>query len=108
MPIVNQAFRFFYVTCLPHLPEDRIGQAIKELFRVCRVGVVLQGVTTDMTEEVIEDYELFAGFQLAAFDPVLLDEVWRIEQEADEDDWDWYPNKETIRQTFFSKPQIER
>jgi hypothetical protein len=87
---------------------------------------VLQGVTTDMTEEVIEDYELFAGlqtfwtfsewsdamvcagFQPAAFDPVLLDEVWRIEQEADEDDWDWYPSKETIRQTFFSKPPIER
>jgi SAM-dependent methyltransferase len=126
MPFEDEAFDFLYVTCLPHLPEERVGQAIKELFRVCRVGVVLQGVTTDMTEEVIEDYELFAGlqtfwtfsewsdamlcagFQLAAFDPVLLDEVWRIEQEADEDDWDWYPNKETIRQTFFSKPRIER
>jgi hypothetical protein len=50
---------------------------------------------------------LCAGFKLAVSDPVLLDEVWRIEQETDEDDWDWYPNKETMRYHFFSKPQIE-
>ena len=63
MPFEDEAFDFLYVTCLPHLPEEKIGQAIKELFRVCRVGVVLHGVTTDMTEEVIEDYELFKGLQ---------------------------------------------
>jgi ubiquinone/menaquinone biosynthesis C-methylase UbiE len=125
MPFEDEAFDFLYVTCLPHLSEEIIGQAIKELFRVCRVGVLLQGVATDMTEEVIEDYELFkglqtfwtcsewsdamlcAGFKLAVSDPVLLDEVWRIEQQTDEDDWDWYPDKETMRYHFFSKPQIE-
>jgi SAM-dependent methyltransferase len=125
MPFEDEAFDFLYVTCLPHLSEEKVGQALKELFRVCRVGVVLHGVTTDMTEEVIEDYELFAGlqtfwtfsewsnamvctgFQLAVSDPVVLDEIWRIEQQADEDDWDWYPNKETMRYSFFSKPQIE-
>ena len=78
---------------------------------------------TDMTEEVIEAYELFAGlrtfwtfsdwsdamvcggFQLAVSDSVLLDEVWRIEQEAEDDDCDWYPDKETMKYSFFSKPQ---
>jgi SAM-dependent methyltransferase len=126
MPFEDEAFDFLYVTCLPHLPEQKIGQALKELFRVCRTGVVLQGVTTDMNEDVIEDYELFAGletfwtfsewsdamasggFRLAVSDPVLLDEVWRIEQGADEDDRDWYPNKETMRYSFFSKPKIQR
>jgi len=126
MPFADDAFDFLYVTCLPHLPEEIIGQAIRELLRVCRVGVLLQGVTTDMTEEVIEDYELFkglqtfrtcpewsdamlaAGFRLAVSGPVLLDEVWRIEQETDEDDWNWYPDKETMRYHFFSKPRIER
>src|SRR6516164_7967615 len=63
MPFEDDAFDFLYVTCLPHLREEKIGQAIKELFRVCRVGVVLQCVTTDMTEEVIEAYELFAGLR---------------------------------------------
>jgi Methyltransferase domain len=126
MPFEDESFDFLYVTCLPHLPEEMIGQAIRELFRVCRVGVVLQGVTTDMTEEVIEDYELFkglqtfwtcpewsdammrGGFNLAVSNQVLLDEVWRVEQETDEDDWDWYPNKETMQYQFFSKPRIER
>ena len=126
MPFEDESFDFLYVTCLPHLPEEMISQAIKELFRVCRVGVVLHGVTTDMTEDVIGDYELFnglqtfwtcpewsdamvsAGFNLAVADPVLLDEVWRIEQETDVDDWDWYPNKETMQYHFFSKPLIER
>ena len=123
MPFEDDAFDFLYVSCLPHLREEMIGQAIKELFRVCRVGVVFQGVTTDMTEEVIEDYQLFAGlrtfwtfsewsdamvcggFQLAVSDPVLLDEVWRIEQEAEDDDYDWYPDKEAMKYSFFSKPQ---
>ncbi len=126
IPFEDGAFDFLYVTCLPHLPEGKIGKAIKELFRVCRVGVVLHGATTDMTEEVIEDYQLFkglqtfwtfsewsdamvrAGFRLAVSDPVVLNELWRIEQETEEDDWDWFPDKETMKYTFFSRPQGER
>lgn len=126
IPFEDQSFDFLYVTCLPHLPEDKMAKAIEELFRVCRVGVVLHGVTTDMTEEVIDDYELFAGlqtfwtfsewsdamlragFRMAVTDPAMLDEVWRIEQETDVDDWDWYPDKDHMRYSFFSKPQIER
>jgi SAM-dependent methyltransferase len=126
MPFEDDAFDFVYVTCLVHLPEEKIGQAVEELFRVCRVGVVLQGVTTDMTEEVIEEYELFAGlqtfwtfeewsdpmirvgFELAVSNPVLLDKVWNIEQGAEGDDFDWYPNKEAMKYSFFSKPQVER
>jgi len=122
MPFEDGSFDFVYVTCLPYLPEEKIDQALKELYRVCRVGMVFQGVTTDMTEEVIEDYVLFRGlqtfwtfsewsdaivrngFQLAVSNPVLLDELWRIEQETDEDDWNWYPNKESMRYSFFSKP----
>jgi SAM-dependent methyltransferase len=56
MPFEDGSFDFLYVTCLPYLPEEKIDQAIKELFRVCRVGIVFHGTTTDMTEEVIEDY----------------------------------------------------
>jgi SAM-dependent methyltransferase len=122
MPFEDGSFDFLYVTCLPYLPEEKIDQAIRELLRVCRVGIVFHGTATDMTEEVIEDYELFAGlqtfwtfsewsdafvrngFQLAVSNLDLLDEMWCIEQEADEDDWDWYPNKESMRHSFLSKP----
>jgi hypothetical protein len=44
------------------------------------------------------------GFQLAVCNSVLLDEIWRIEQEADPDGRNWYPNKESMRYSFFSKP----
>jgi hypothetical protein len=122
MPFEDGSFDFLYITCLPYLPEEMIDQAMKELFRVCRVGIVFQGTTTDMTEEVIEDYNLFSGlqtfwtvsewsdafvrngFHLAVSNSVLLDEVWRIEQETDGDDWNWYPDKESMRYCFFSKP----
>ena len=122
MPFEDNSFDFLYVTCLPHLPEEKLDEAIKEMLRVCRVGVILQGVTTDMTEEVIEEYELFnglvtfwtcsewsdamvrGGFKLAVSSPAMLDEVWRVEQETDVEDWNWYPDKETMRYHFFSKP----
>jgi SAM-dependent methyltransferase len=115
IPFEDGSFEFVYVTCLPYLPEEKVDQALKELFRVCRVGMVFQSVTTDMTEEVIEDYMLFRGlqtfwtfsewsdafvrngFKLAVSNSALLDEIWRIEQETDEDDWNWYPNKESMR-----------
>jgi len=122
MPFEDGSFDFLYDTCLAYLPEKEIDRAIKEMFRVCRVGIVLSGVTTDMMEEVIEACELFAGlqtfwtysewsdaivrngFQFAVSDPALLDDLWRLEQAADSDDWNWYPNKESMRNCFFSKP----
>jgi SAM-dependent methyltransferase len=126
MPFADDAFDFLYVTCLPHMPAEMIDEAIKEMLRVCRTGVVLQGVTVDMTEDVIENYELFAGlqtfwtcsewgdamlrggFELAVTTPAMLNEVWRVEQTTDLEDWDWYPSKEEMRYNFLSKPKIKR
>jgi hypothetical protein len=30
------------------------------------------------------------------------------EQEAEDDEWDWHPDKETMKYSFFSKPQTKR
>jgi ubiquinone/menaquinone biosynthesis C-methylase UbiE len=121
IPFEDKSFDYLYVTCLPYLPEEKIDQAVKELFRVCRLGVVYHGTTTDMTEEVIENYQLFAGlrtfwtfsewstafvrngFRLAISNSASLDEVWRVEQDTD-GDFEWYPNKESMRYSFFSTP----
>ncbi len=125
MPFEDKSFDYVYVTCLCYLPEEQIDEAIQELFRICRYGVLTMGVVTDMTQEVIEDYQLLVGvrthwtlwewseafvrngFRLAISDPAVLDEVWRVEQETDEDDWNWYPDKESMRYCFFSKPEVE-
>ncbi len=124
LPFEDNSFDILYVTCLPYLPEEKIDDALKELLRVCRTGVLYHGVTTDMTEEVIEEYQLFAGlrtfwtfsewgaafvrngFQLAVADPALHDEIWRIEQQT-YDEFDWYPDKESMRYSFFSKRPIQ-
>jgi SAM-dependent methyltransferase len=121
LPFDDDSFDFVYVTCLPYLPEERIDEAIKELLRVCRIGLIFHGVTTDMTEEVIREYLLFRGvrtfwtfsewsnaflrhgFRQSVADSALLEEIWRIEQETDEDDWNWYPDKESMQYSFFSK-----
>ena len=49
LPFPDNSFDFVYDTCLCYLPEEDLGQAIAELFRVCRVGVYYGGVATDMT-----------------------------------------------------------
>jgi monoamine oxidase/SAM-dependent methyltransferase len=122
LPFPDNSFDFVYETCLCHVPEQDIDRAIREIFRVCRVGVLFGSTATDMTREVIEDYQLFYGvrtfrtlwqwseaflqngFRPAVISPKILDRVWQIEQETDEDDWNWYPDKESMRFIFFSKP----
>jgi SAM-dependent methyltransferase len=122
LPFPDDSFDFVYDTCLCYLPEADLDRAIAELFRVCRVGVFYGGVATDMTCEVIEAHELFDGvrsfltlwewseaflrhgFRLAATDPKVVARAWKIEVESNEGDFPWYPDGESIRYCFFTKP----
>jgi hypothetical protein len=106
------------------VPEADLDQAIRELFRVCRIGMFYGGYTSDMTREVIEAYDIFDhttsaftlwewsdlfmrnGFRVAARDPKILARVWRIETEANEGDSPWYPDAESMRYCFYSKPDV--
>src|SRR5262249_61767271 len=63
LPFEDNAFDFVYDTSLCYLPEADLDQAIRELFRVSRVGVWFAGVASDMTREVIEAHELLDGVQ---------------------------------------------
>jgi monoamine oxidase/SAM-dependent methyltransferase len=122
LPFPDNSFDFVYDTCLCYLPEEDLGQAIAELFRVCRVGVYYGGVATDMTCEVIEAHDLFdevrsfltlwewseaflrKGFRLAVSDPKVVARAWKIEVESNEGDFPWYPDGESMRHCFFTKP----
>jgi monoamine oxidase/SAM-dependent methyltransferase len=124
LPFPDNSFDFVYETCLCYLPPEFVDQAIRELFRVCRIGVYCGSISTDMTKELIEDEDLlygvrtFAtmlewaeiyqrnGFRLAIGDPGVLEKVWQIEQEASDGDPTWYPDAETMRYCFFSKPGV--
>ena len=122
LPFPDNSFDFVYDTCLAHVPTEGLDQAIRELFRVCRVGLLHSGVTADMTREVIEDYNLFQGvrslftlwewseifmrngFRMAIASPAAIAKVWKVESEIEEDDWYWYPDPESMRYCFYSKP----
>lgn len=122
LPFPDNSFDFVYDTCLCHLPEKDLDQAIKELFRVCRVGVFYGGFTSDMTVGVIEAYDIFEevasmftlwewseifmrnGFRVAASDTKILARAWKIETDANEGDVPWYPDAESMRYCFYSKP----
>jgi SAM-dependent methyltransferase len=122
LPFDDGFFDFAYETCLCYLPEADLDAAISELFRVCRVGVFFGSITTDMTKEVIEAYELFEGlqtfstlwewserfvrngFRVATVDLKVLQHAWKIEVEANEGDFAWYPDMESMRYCFYVKP----
>jgi len=122
LPFPDQSFDFVYDTCLCYVPPDEIDLAIRELFRVARVGVFFGGITSDMTPEVIEAYDLFEsvrtlctlwewsemflrnGFRMALTDPKVLARVWQIETDANEGDAPLYPDAESMRHCFFTKP----
>ena len=122
LPFPDNYFDFVYDTCLAHVPPEGLDQAVRELFRVCRYGVFHSGVTADMTSEVIEDYNLFQGvnslytlwewseifmrngFRMAVASQKIVDKIWEIESSIEEDDWYWYPDPESMRYCFYSKP----
>jgi monoamine oxidase/SAM-dependent methyltransferase len=122
LPFADNSFDFVYDTCLCHLPEKYLDQAIRELFRVCRVGVFYGGFTSDMTVGVIEAYDIFEGvhslftlwewseifmrngFRVATSNTKRLARAWKIEVDANEGDIPWYPDAESMRYCFYSKP----
>jgi protoporphyrinogen oxidase/SAM-dependent methyltransferase len=122
IPFPDNHFDFIYETCLCYLMPDEVEIAIREMLRVCRIGVFLGSITSDMTAEVIEDHDLFegvstlttlwdwsekfirCGWRIAAADPKILARAWKIEVVANEGGPPWYPNVETMRYCFYTKP----
>ena len=122
LPFEDGAFDFIYETCLCYLPPEKLDKAISELYRVCRVGVYFGSITSDMTLEVIEEHDLFEGvqslmtlwewseqflkngFRPAAVSQKTLAKVWKIETEANKGDVAWYPDMESMRCCFYSRP----
>src|SRR4029450_8274009 len=59
LPFKDNSFDFVYDTCLCHVPEADLDQAIRELFRVCGIGMFYGGFTPDMKRGGIQGAERF-------------------------------------------------
>jgi monoamine oxidase/SAM-dependent methyltransferase len=104
---------------LCYLPRDRVVSAIKELRRVVRRGVVLGSVTTDLTLDLLERYELvdgvatltsrwdwsdlmFAqGFDHALSDPARLTRAWKRAEEAGAGPGHWYEDPNALHYCIY-------
>ncbi|KAF0136925.1 MAG: type 11 methyltransferase, partial [Xanthobacteraceae bacterium] len=126
LPFEDQSFDVIYDTCLCYVPEELIDKAIQELYRVTRIGIFFGGITADMTREVIEYHDVFDGvltlestwqwserfqrhgWRPAVHDQKILKKAWKIECDANEGDFPWYPDMETMRYCFYAKPDAAK
>jgi ubiquinone/menaquinone biosynthesis C-methylase UbiE len=121
MPFGDDEFDFLYDTSLCHVPPKDIDRAIREMARVCKKGIFFGAITSDMTQEVIDAYDLFYGvntlltlrewserflqngFRLATTDPDVLDRAFKCETAANEGDYPWYSSAASMRYCFYTK-----
>jgi monoamine oxidase/SAM-dependent methyltransferase len=116
LPFEDNYFDFVYDTCLCYLPECDIDQAIQELHRVTRYGILHGSASKDVAEkdEVLDGVktlrtlsewsEVFArnGFRLAIKDKKILSRIWKLEHEEGDAKL-WYPNRQVLRCAFYTK-----
>jgi len=119
LPFENLEFDAVIETGLYRLPRDQITDAIKEIRRVVRRGVVLGSVTTDLPIELIERYGLLegaemlrsrwdwsemlydAGFVHALQDGSTLDAAWKIVEATGAGQGEWYEDSESLLYCFY-------
>jgi SAM-dependent methyltransferase len=120
LPFEDNYFDFVYDTCLCYLPESDIDQAIRELHRVTRYGILHGSASKDVDrsraekDEVFDGIktlrtlsewsELFArnGFRLAINDEKTLRKIWKLENEGGDAKL-WYPNRQVLKYAFYTK-----
>lgn len=120
MPFPDNHFDFVYETCLVYIPPDQLDQAIRELYRVTRRGVLFGSPAKDMRRRVVKKYDLFYGaanvltleqwgrlflrhgFRLAVTNGKALKRIWKIEKAANQGE-PWYPSPESMAYCFFTK-----
>ena len=123
LPFPDDYFDFVYDTTLCYVPAKDLDQAVRELLRVCRVGLFHGTFTAEMTlggteadeanEEIRSLHSLPKwskilrrnGFLLATTDAERLDRVWQLETDACalRGQQPWYPDNRTMRYCFYSK-----
>ena len=114
LPFEDEQFDAVIETGLCRTTPGSVEGAITELRRVTRCGVLLGSVTTDLTIDVIERFNLLkdvkvlcsrwdwseklytAGFVHALFDPWRLGEAWDKAQAPAGSPSQWYENSESL------------
>jgi monoamine oxidase/SAM-dependent methyltransferase len=120
LPFPDGAFDVIVETGLDRLEPQHAARAVFELARVCKRGVLLGAVTTDLPIDLIERHNLLDGVRTlasrwdwseklyaAGFSHELmdhrLDEVWKRAVEAGAGAGHWYEDAESVLYCFYRR-----
>lgn len=121
LPFPDGHFEIVYETCLAHVTDAALAEALAELHRVCRRGVFFGSVTAELALHHSERYDLVdgvprlracwewsehlrdAGFVPAVDDPARLAELWQAATAAGFGPDVWFDDAESLRLCFQSR-----
>ncbi len=119
LPFPDRHFDIVYETCLAHVPDASLEDALAELHRVSRCGVFLGSATAEQALDLAAIYDLVdgvprlrsfwewselfrdAGFELAAEDPALLARLWETVTAAGFGTNAWFDDADSLRHCFY-------
>ena len=121
LPFPADDFDVVVETGLCQLPREKVERACAEMRRVAKRGVVLGSVTTDLSIDLIERYDLLSGvktlssrwdwseklythgFDHALSDPARLAEAWKRAEAAGAGLGHWYEDAESLLYCIYEK-----
>jgi monoamine oxidase/SAM-dependent methyltransferase len=120
LPFEDQSFDVVIETGLCRLPREKVTQAIEEIWRVSKRGMVLGSVTIDLPIDLIERDNLLQGVRVlgsrwdwseklyaAGFTHALMDErlgeVWKRAEAAGSGAGQWYDDAESVLYCFYQR-----
>lgn len=121
MPFKDGSFDFVFSSCLAYVPKRSVKRAIAEIHRVAKTGVYFGSVTSDLTTDVCDMYDLLRGvktlatwwewsekffeqdFELALEHRDVLETLWARTVEARKGPGFWYEDEESLRFCFYDR-----
>jgi len=121
MPFKDGQFDYVYESCLANLPKSKVQDALHELHRVAKKGVILGSVTSDLAWEMLitneiergvktfgtlwqwSDWMFNIGFEHATEDPDMLARIYDEATAAGLGKGRWFEDAESLQFVFFRK-----
>jgi monoamine oxidase len=121
MPFKDGSFDYVLTHCMAYVSPRKMKRAISELHRVTRTGVYFGSVTSDLTSEVCDMYDLLRGvktlaswwewsemffeqeFDLALEHRDVLEKLWERTLAANKGPGQWYEDADSLRYCFYDR-----
>lgn len=125
IPYEDEQFDFVYETALAYVNPRFTNSAVYELHRVAKKGVFFGTITSDLTNQIFDKYDLMRGvkkistwwewseifiendFDFAIQDQAVTEQIWQRTIEAGKGNGAWFEDAESLRYCFFKRLEVE-